>query len=475
MDRRFATTALLLLLAWPARSSAQSLPSRIDRVPDGVIRLSFAARAGVCGDGRFIGEDAPDGFRIHTFWDHGYSIQTLEHVQPECEAGPLRLVVEKAGGRVRDLHAAVGVRWLADDDAVDLGLVPAAEAAAWLLDVAPALDQDDDVRVAFLAASVADSAGIARRLMALARDARAPRHVREQALRFLAGAATREGLAAQADETLRTIAADGTEPAPIRERAVRVLPGSPSNDRFLRDLYGRITDTGVRERILRRLGALQTDENTRWIRDVALDARQPLGLRERAVRVIGEEMERPAEVRALYSQLDEPALKERVLRVAVEHDLASSGWVRDVASSAAEPVSVRERAIRLLGERGDIASVRALYTGLDDMGLRERALRTVGEHAHAEGLEWVEQVALDRAEAPALRERAVRILAERGMGTAELSRLYDRVDSRAVRERLIRIFAERHDRPAVAKLEAIAAGDPDPTLRRSALRRLGNR
>lgn len=411
MDRRFATVTLLLSFTWPVPSSAQSLASRLDRIRDGAIRVSFATRAGVCGDGRFIGEETPDVFRMYVFRGNGFSTQTLEHVRPTCEAGPLRLVIEKAGGRVRELSAAVGVQWR-EGDAVDLGTVSAPEAAAWLLDLAPRLDEGGDVRVALLAAAMADSARIAGRLIALARDADAPRHVRDQAMRWLVRAGEREGLADRVDETLRGIAVDGSEPSAIRQRAIRSLPETPSNDRFLRSAYGRTAEVSLRERILRRLGESKTDENAHWIREVALDGGQPLSLRERAVRVIGE-MGRPADVRALYARLDDPLLKERALRVVGQHDGGSIEWVRNVAVSTAEPAEVRER--------------------------------------------------------------AVRILAGRGVETAALSRLYDRVDSRAVRERLIRIFGERRDRAAIAKLEAIAERDPDPALRRSASRRLGSR
>ncbi|MEX0691535.1 MAG: HEAT repeat domain-containing protein [Gemmatimonadales bacterium] len=88
---------------------------------------------------------------------------------------------------------------------------------------------------------------------------------------------------------------------------------------------------------------------------------------------------------------------------------------------------------------------------------------------------WIQEVALDAQESSALRERAVRLLAERGMVTANLIQLYDRADDRVVCTRLIRILAERGDRAALEKLTAIMDNDPDTGLRREAQRRLGER
>jgi hypothetical protein len=81
-------------------------------------------------------------------------------------------------------------------------------------------------------------------------------------------------------------------------------------------------------------------------------------------------------------------------------------------------------------------------------------------------------VALDAGAASDLRDRAVRLLSEVGVPTAELVQLYDSIPDADVRDRLIRLLAERGDRAARGKLEAIAAGDPNPDLRQRAQREL---
>lgn len=465
------SATLLPLLAAPA--AGQSLAERVDRVRDGDIRMSFAARAGICGNGDFIGEETPDGFRTHTFSGRGmYSISSYRHVRPVCHEGPVRLVVEKRGGAIRDLQLAVGVPWRADVDAADLGTVRGADAATWLLDLAASHPDDDVIRRAVFAASLADSAFIAERLIRMVEDRDLRAVARSRAMRVVTEAAAREGRADRADQALRRVAADQQTSGDLRERAVRELRETEANDAFLRETYARGGPLDVRERIIRRLGESPTDANVRWVRGIATDDRQPPDLRERAIRVLGE-MGRFADLRAMYDDVGHPDLQERILRVVAEEEGRDAApWLREVATNTSVHVDVRERAVRLLGEQRELAALQRLYPELDRVALRERVLRVVGEYGDAESLGWIEEVARTRSEAADVRERAVRILAEERVPSERLATLYDELDAQGLKERLIRIFADRRDAAALDKLRAIATGDPSSDLRRAAERRL---
>ena len=81
-----------LVLAGPISAAwGQQLAERVNRAPDGNVRMSFATRAEVCGDGTFVGEDSPRGFRMYFFHDRGYGMQTLQDIQPDCRSGPMLL------------------------------------------------------------------------------------------------------------------------------------------------------------------------------------------------------------------------------------------------------------------------------------------------------------------------------------------------------------------------------------------------
>jgi hypothetical protein len=84
------------------------------------------------------------------------------------------------------------------------------------------------------AAAIADSARISGPLLAIAQDRTLRPVNREQALKWLARIAPRDGDAAS-EASIRAIAADQTDTPDVRERAIRVL-AHPTDDAFLRDL-----------------------------------------------------------------------------------------------------------------------------------------------------------------------------------------------------------------------------------------------
>lgn len=304
-----------LVLVVPApEASGQSLADRIAGVRDGTVRLSYAARPQVCGDGQFIGFDLPDAFRMYTIGNDGYSSNVMEDVRPDCRAGPLRLVVVKGKEGVRELRAAVGVTWRPSTTATDLGTVPAADAAEWLVEVAETGD-DRVARVALLAAAAADSARVAGRVIALARNRRLPVGTRERAMRWMNLLALAEGRAGDADAAFRHLAADDAEPVAVRERAIRDLRPTPESYAYLRGLYGRVADTRLRERIIREIGAGGTEDDMQWVRNVALDTRDALGLRERAIRVLAQRGTPTAELVRLYDAVESVTLKGRIIRI----------------------------------------------------------------------------------------------------------------------------------------------------------------
>jgi hypothetical protein len=461
---------LLALIAAPL--SAQSIQESVTRTRDGSVRMAFAARQGVCGYGAFIGEDTPEGFRSWWIGVDGMSVDVLRDVRPACEEGPVRVRVEKRDGRIVRLELAVGGSWRADGGAIDLGTLRAGDAADWLLDVAQGHPDEDVIRSAMFAATLADGARIGDRLLAIVGDPDARAAVRDRAMRHVTEVASREGGIERADHALRRVAADPGERADLRERAVRELRSTPANDAFLREAFAGGGPTELRERILRRLGEAPTDENVAWLRGIAEAEREPADLRERAIRVLGE-IGTTAELRALFSRLRHPDLQDRVVRVVAEQEGRAAGpWLHEIATTGTVPVDVRERAVRLLAEQRNLDALRSLYDDLDRPDLRERVLREVGDREDDASLSWVEAVARSDDESVDVRERAVRILGDSRMESERLASLYDEIGMEELRERLIRILEDRRDADAVAKLRAIASSDPNRDLRELARRRL---
>ncbi|HEY6853538.1 MAG TPA: hypothetical protein VI139_04775 [Gemmatimonadales bacterium] len=217
------TRALFLAAALAAAAplAGQGLATRVAHAPDGVLHLTYAARDGVCGNGAgTISFDCSDGTCGHRHittnsdWD--------DDAPCPCEPGPVRLALEVSAGRVTRLRAYVGGHWKpAAAGVTDLGTVPAAEAARFLLDLA----RTNMSRVgeeAIFPATLADSVTVWPDLLKLARDASVASHTRNQAVFWLSQAA---GDAAVKD--LADLVGDDSVDRDVREHAVFALSQEP--------------------------------------------------------------------------------------------------------------------------------------------------------------------------------------------------------------------------------------------------------
>ena len=200
-------------------AAAQTLRQRVAAAREGTVRLSYAARDGVCGNGAGSisldcrgGRCGGHGIRDDADWDPGARV---------CEEGPVRLALSVSGGRVTRIRVFVGGRWREGVGAADLGTVPAAEAARWLLSLARG-GEGRAAEQSIFPAILADSITIWPDLLRLARDGAAPTRARDQAVFWLGQAA---GEAATND--LADLAADDTVDRDVRQHAVFALSQQP--------------------------------------------------------------------------------------------------------------------------------------------------------------------------------------------------------------------------------------------------------
>ena len=212
------------LVAGPA--TAQRLGARVAAAPDGTVRLSFAARPGVCGDGRGLialeceGGKCRRGGHTITF-DGRFDSDEVEY---DCEPGPVRVSLTIRSGRVQSVRTYVGGHWVTpprDAAVTDLGTASARDAVDFLLGLA----KREDIRAgeeAILPATLADSATVWPMLLRLARDDGAPGRTRRQAVFWLGQAA---GDAATRD--LADLVDDADVDRDVKEQAVFALSQQP--------------------------------------------------------------------------------------------------------------------------------------------------------------------------------------------------------------------------------------------------------
>jgi hypothetical protein len=199
--------SILSLLALPGALSAQTLAQRIAALGEGHLRLSFAAREGVCGG------------------SHGITIsdQSDDWVG-DCERGPVRVSLRVQGGRLTEAHTHVGGRWrAAEAGTVDLGTLSARSAAADLLALAERSDAGGDDLIS--AATLADSAIVWPTLLRLARAPAVPLETRRQAVFWLGQAAGEAAV-----RGLDSIAVDSSGDLEVRKQAVFALSQRPAEE-----------------------------------------------------------------------------------------------------------------------------------------------------------------------------------------------------------------------------------------------------
>ena len=397
-----------LLLAVAATGSAQSLASRVASAPDGAVQFTFAARAGVCGNGRsFLSTGTGSYFGS---WD--------DRARPEpCEAGPVRVVITRADRMTVGVETFVGPVQAAQGIA-DLGRVSPREASDFLLGLAASADGKPG-RDAILPAALADSVDVTPALLALARDKARAREARRSALSWYGRLSADRGADAtrRAADALAAIARDGEDSQPVRSQALSSLAriedgaGVP----LLITLTGNAGDAWLAREATGALARSGDPRARQHLRALARRADLPDDVLASAVRGIGREYATAQDLaflRELYPRLTSDGARAAVIgAVADAGGAENTAWLLGLVRDASAPVQMRRRALSAAAERG-------------------------------------------------------------GVSATQLVALYDQVSERELKEALISAYARSSDRAATDKVIQIARTDEDRNLRRRAISQL---
>jgi HEAT repeats len=215
----------LAALATPLHNlaTAQSIADRIREVREGEIRLSFAAREGICGDGRTYIRDRSQGENNYMSMSDGSGTRGWKN-RP-CEDGPVRVSLRIRGGEVRSARTYVGGAWPEESEGVtDLGHLPARGAAVGLIELARTTSVRGGGDVIF-PATIADSFAAWPPLLSLAKDKSVGRATRKQAV-FWVSQAAGEKVA----EGLGELVGDDDEDREVRDQAVFALSQLPREE-----------------------------------------------------------------------------------------------------------------------------------------------------------------------------------------------------------------------------------------------------
>jgi HEAT repeat protein len=420
-----ATLVAIAAVAVSALASplaAQSIASRVASSPSsGSVQFTYAARAGVCGNGRSwysIG-----GNRFYGNYDSDFSRLTSE----QCVGGPVRVVLDVSDRTVVNIRTFVGP-FQPDPTATNLGNVATSAATDYLLTLA----SSSEGRVgpaALSAALLADSVDLTDRLLAIGRDNARPLETRRSALSALASSSATQ--TPKISEALIAIARNENETQSLRQRALsslarlgygdgvpaliqlstRELPnwvgreslrvlansGDPrardylrgviqrtdlpdevlavairgfgreyvtSRDaQVLRDLFPKLNGNSSSEAVLSSLGELGGTENVQWLLGIVRDPNARMDTRRRALQYLTRAGVPTAQLVALYDATADVPLKEALISMYARlGERASTDKLVAIAKSD-ENLQLRRRAISALS-RNNEPGVRAALAGI---------------------------------------------------------------------------------------------------------------
>jgi hypothetical protein len=341
-------SALVLLAATSA--GAQSLERQVEAVRDGTVRLTYASRPGICGDG---GQTVRSGRAIVVFpsmFGYGRSEMSV------CYTGPVRVAMGRTDRETISVRTHVGGRWSDGDDVTDLGMVSAPEAARYLLREATRL-RGRNADEALGAAVFADSIDLWPDLARVARNDAVRDETRQRAVFWIG---TYDDPAAA--RTLRDLAADGSLDDDVRGSAIIALGRDEMTDEdvaWLRRLYPNVS-TKLRDNIFLAVSRSESPRASAWLAEVVTSSDETQHTREQAMFWLGQGQAPTSELVKLYDRLRETSLRNHYTFVLSQRrDRQALEKLIDVAQHDPS-TSVRKQALFWLGQSKDPRAIEFL-------------------------------------------------------------------------------------------------------------------
>jgi hypothetical protein len=372
----------LLALVLPHALAAQSpIASRIAAAPDGEVRMSYATRPNACGDGKDV---VAVGHALNVY----SSMESYGRWSGvTCVPGPARVVVTVRGHEVVGIRARVGGAWQPDSGvSLDLGRVPAREAAAYFVSLAPRLGGSSRNNP-LLAAALADSAVIVPDLLRLAQNITLPRETRRRAVHWVgvvgdpSAVAPLTALARSEGETGRANAddpgpGDGVESAAVG--ALAMLENAAGTNALM-DL-ARHGSPRVRKAAVFWLGQSDDPRGRALVRTVVDDTNETEAVRGAAIFALGQGESASAAdlafLRSAFDRLPSERLKDRVLMAMSQEDSdEGTRWLLAQARDERQPIEVRRKAVFWAGQgHARLVDLTSLYESTREPGLREHVI-----------------------------------------------------------------------------------------------------
>lgn len=350
-------TCTMAVVGCTIAGAQSNIERRIAAAGDGPVQFTFAAREGVCGNGRSFFRMEDEGW-----YQSSSSSGSIVGDGPRsdvCARGPVRVVLTRAGRELVKVETYAGPLAQDAEAGRDLGPFAAREAAQYLLQLAATTD-GRPAREAITPAMLADSATVTAPLLAIVRDKARSRDVRRSALSWAARRRAESGNAGAATvvRALESMVRDREESESMRQQALSTL-SSLNRGEGIPMLIGFAADGDewVATQALRSLSRSGDPRARDFTREAVRRSTLPDDVRAEMIRGLGGDFAVASDyklIRDLY-----PTLNADRDRDAVISTLANAGgrenadWLIGVAKSQTESVARRRRVISALGKLED--------------------------------------------------------------------------------------------------------------------------
>lgn len=160
----------------------------------------------------------------------------------------------------------------------------------------------------------------------------------------------------RAQQILRDFAMRESESEDLRDRAIFWLGQrrSAENTEFLRNLYSRTKNQDLRDKILFSLSQQRGAGNEQWLMNIALDPKEDIELRKKALFLAGQSGVPIPELARLYDRMADTEMKESIIFTLSQRqsDRAAIDKMFDIAKNEKDS-ELRKRAIFWLGQSRD--------------------------------------------------------------------------------------------------------------------------
>src|SRR5712671_6527831 len=208
-------------------------------------------------------------------------------------------------------------------------------------------DQETREQAVFWLSQVPGSTGLLEEILKGSGD----ENIKEKALFSLS-----QQNESRAQQALRDFATRETENSDLREKAIFWLGQNHSKDNteFLRTLYSRLTNEDLKEKILFSLSQQKGAGNEQWLMNIAVNSKEDIELRKKALFWAGQSGVPISEIAQLYDRMSDSEMREAIIFALSQRqsDRTAIDKLFDIAKNEKDP-ELRKKAIFWLGQSHD--------------------------------------------------------------------------------------------------------------------------